>query len=210
MTASTALQSYQLLIDGQMVDAASGETFETVSPATNRRSRSVAKAGMEDVDRAVAAARQAFDDGPLVADAAGRARRAHAARLADLIRERVDELARLETLNSGKIIVEARADVLNSAACLDYYASLAGTGVGRDDPDERAAARLHGARADRRLRADHPVELPAADGGLEARRRRWPPATRSSSSRPATRRVTAVILGQICQEAGIPDGVSTC
>ncbi|MEX2314593.1 MAG: aldehyde dehydrogenase family protein, partial [Thermomicrobiales bacterium] len=60
MTA-TAIESYQLLIDGQMVDAAGGETFETVSPATNRPVGRIAKAGREDVDRAVAAARRAFD-----------------------------------------------------------------------------------------------------------------------------------------------------
>ena len=69
--------------------------------------------------------------------------------------------------------------------------------------------RLHPPRADRRRRPDHPLELPAADGGLEARRRRWPPAARSSSSPPSRRRSRALRLGELIAEAGIPDGVST-
>src|SRR6188768_105117 len=109
---ATALETYQLLIDGKMVDAASGDTFETVSPATNKPVGRVAKAGRDDVDRAVAAARKAFDDGRWSKMApVERSKRMRKA--ADLIRERVDELARLETLNCGKIIVESRADVLN-------------------------------------------------------------------------------------------------
>ena len=108
----TTLDSYKLVIDGQQVDAAEEATFETISPANNEAVGRIAKAGIEDVNRAVAAARRAFDDGrwskmtPLE-------RTKRMRRMADIIRERVDELSRLETLNSGKIIVEARADVLN-------------------------------------------------------------------------------------------------
>src|SRR5436305_1382345 len=109
---TTAVKTYQLVIDGQLVEAASGEMFETVSPATNEVVGRVAKAGVEDVNRAVAAARKAFDDGRWSGMApVERARRMR--KVADLLRERVDELARLETLNCGKIIVESRADVLN-------------------------------------------------------------------------------------------------
>ncbi|MGH9172935.1 MAG: aldehyde dehydrogenase family protein, partial [Vicinamibacterales bacterium] len=57
MTA-TMLTTHRLLIDGKSVDAANGETFETVSPATNQPIATVAKAGREDVDLAVAAARR--------------------------------------------------------------------------------------------------------------------------------------------------------
>ena len=60
----TDLKTYGLLINGQFVPAASGETFETVSPTTNQVIGRMAKAGLEDADRAVAAARAAFDDGP--------------------------------------------------------------------------------------------------------------------------------------------------
>ena len=62
--AATRIQNYDLLIDGKLVPAASGETFETVSPTTNQPIGRMAKAGTEDVERAVAAARKAFDEGP--------------------------------------------------------------------------------------------------------------------------------------------------
>src|SRR5690606_27620149 len=95
-----AVENYKLVIDGQLVDAANGETFDTVSPTNNEVIGRVAKASAEDVDRAVAAARRAFDDGrwskmPPV-ERANRMRKA-----AQILRERVDELARLETLNCG-------------------------------------------------------------------------------------------------------------
>ena len=64
MVAQTKIDDYKLLIGGKMVDAASGETFEAYNPATNKPIAKVAKAGTEDVDRAVAAARKAFDEGP--------------------------------------------------------------------------------------------------------------------------------------------------
>ncbi|MBL8129786.1 MAG: aldehyde dehydrogenase family protein, partial [Chloroflexia bacterium] len=58
------ITDYSLIIGGENVPAASGETFDTVSPTTNQVVGRMAKAGLEDVDRAVAAARRAFDDGP--------------------------------------------------------------------------------------------------------------------------------------------------
>ena len=70
--ATTQLQHYDLIIGGENVPATSGETFDTVSPTTNEPVGRMARAGVEDVDRAVAAARQAFDEGTLAAhDAAG-------------------------------------------------------------------------------------------------------------------------------------------
>ena len=61
MVTETKLDDYKLLIGGKMVDAASGETFDSYNPATGQAFARVAKAGAEDVDRAVAAARKAFD-----------------------------------------------------------------------------------------------------------------------------------------------------
>src|SRR5688500_20283654 len=62
--ATTQLQHYDLIIGGQNVPAAAGETFDTVSPTTNEPVGRMAKAGVQDVDRAVGAARTAFDEGP--------------------------------------------------------------------------------------------------------------------------------------------------
>ena len=62
--AATQLQSYDLIVGGSKVLAASGETFDSVSPTTNEPVGRMAMAGLADVDRAVAAAREAFDEGP--------------------------------------------------------------------------------------------------------------------------------------------------
>ena len=62
--APAEITSYSLLIDGRSVPALSGETFDTVSPTTNRPIGRIAKAGVEDVEAAILAARRAFDTGP--------------------------------------------------------------------------------------------------------------------------------------------------
>src|SRR5262245_11789521 len=112
--AKTRVQNYDLLIGGNLQSAASGETFETVSPTTNKPIGRMAKAGVEDVDRAVAAARKAFDEGPWPRlTPLERSRILH--RVMAILRERLPELARLETQNCGKIIVESRGDVTASA-----------------------------------------------------------------------------------------------
>src|SRR3954462_15745691 len=121
---ATHVQSYDLLIGGKRHRAASGEKFETVSPTTNRPIGRMAKAGLEDVDRAVAAARQAFDEGPWPRlTPLERSRILH--KVAAILRERLPEIARIETQNCGKIIVESRGDVTASANCFEYYAGLA-------------------------------------------------------------------------------------
>lgn len=202
---TTTLIATKLLIDGQMVDAAGGETFETVSPATNKPVGIVAKAGAEDVRRAVAAARRAFDDGrwsgmPPVE----RSRRMR--RVADILRERVDELARIETLNCGKIIVESRADVLNAAACFDYYANLTGQVWGEQIP-------MNGPLLDYTVREPIGVCAQIIPWNFPILMAAWKlaPALATGNTivlKPASNTpITAVMLGQICQEAGIPDGV---
>ncbi|HLI50693.1 MAG TPA: aldehyde dehydrogenase family protein, partial [Thermomicrobiaceae bacterium] len=119
------IKDYQLLINGELVPAASGETFETLNPASNQVVGRVAKAGQEDVNRAVAAARRAFDRGGWrTMTPAERGKRLR--RVAEILRERQEEIARLETLNCGKIIVESRGDVASSANCFEYYANLTG------------------------------------------------------------------------------------
>ena len=113
---------HELLIDGEHVAAADGRTFETLDPSTGRAITSVAQAGAEDVDRAVAAARRAFDEGQWTeVSAADRARMI--ARLADLIEEHADELAQLESLDNGKPVKLAKiVDVAGSAAQLRHFA----------------------------------------------------------------------------------------
>ena len=122
---STAqIQSFGLFIGGESLPAATGDTFTTVSPTTNQPVGIMARAGIEDVDRAGAAARRAFDEGPWPRmTPLERSRILH--RIAAILRERLPEIARIETQNCGKIIVESRGDVTASANCFEYYAGLA-------------------------------------------------------------------------------------
>ena len=114
-----------LFIGGREEAAASGKTFATRDPATGALLAEVAEAGAADVDRAVAAARQAFDAGPWPAlPARERGRLLH--RLAEAIERHADELAEIETRDNGKPIFESRQiDLPEVAAVFDYYAGWA-------------------------------------------------------------------------------------
>ncbi len=115
----------QLLIDGTWVNSVSGKTFETLNPATEEVLCRVAEGGKEDVDKAVKAARRAFETGPWrKMSTAERAR--IMLRLADLIEKHADELAQIETLDNGKPINESRyVDVPQTVETFRYYAGWA-------------------------------------------------------------------------------------
>src|SRR3954471_15943059 len=105
---SFASSEQQLLIGGEKVDAADGATFETLDPATGNVITTVAQAGAADVDRAVAAARAAFEHGsPWRAMSPGD-RGLAITRLAMLMESNADELAELESLDNGKPLKFAR------------------------------------------------------------------------------------------------------
>ena len=111
----------QAFVDGAYVDAASGETFDCVSPGTGRTIAQVASCDAEDVDRAVAGARRAFESG-VWSRLAPKQRKRVLLRFAELIREHRDELALLETLDVGKPIRDSRGvDVPLAAECIAYY-----------------------------------------------------------------------------------------
>jgi acyl-CoA reductase-like NAD-dependent aldehyde dehydrogenase len=111
----------QAFVDGAYVDAASGETFDCINPATGRTIASVAACDAEDIDRAVCGARAAFESG-VWSRLAPKKRKRVLVRLAELIREHRDELALLETLDTGKPIRDSRAvDVPLAAECIAYY-----------------------------------------------------------------------------------------
>ena len=113
----------KLLIGGQWVDAASGKTFETINPATGDVLARVAEGDQEDVNRAVAAARKAFDEGPWPGmTPAERSRMIW--KIADLIEEHADAFAQLETLDNGKPITAARRDDVGGT--IDYFRYYAG------------------------------------------------------------------------------------
>jgi phenylacetaldehyde dehydrogenase len=115
----------QLFINGQWTDAASGKTFETPNPATGTTLARVAEGDAEDIDRAVQAARKAFDDGPwgrITPSERGRI----IWRIGDLILEHAEELAQLESLDNGKpYAVALGADVPLAADLFHYMAGWA-------------------------------------------------------------------------------------
>jgi acyl-CoA reductase-like NAD-dependent aldehyde dehydrogenase len=111
-----------LLIGSERVEAADGQTFATLDPATGREIATVAQAGAEDVERAVKAARAALEDGPWATlPAAGREQLMHA--LAQALEDNDDELAQIESLDNGKPVGLAKyVDVRGAAAHLRYFA----------------------------------------------------------------------------------------
>jgi phenylacetaldehyde dehydrogenase len=115
----------QLFIDGQLVDAKSGKTFDTVNPATGETLATIAEGDVVDIDLAVRAARRAFDDGPwgrMTPSERGRI----IWRIGDLISEHLEEFAELETLDNGKPLAVARAaDVPLAAELFRYMAGWA-------------------------------------------------------------------------------------
>jgi acyl-CoA reductase-like NAD-dependent aldehyde dehydrogenase len=115
-------RAHELLIDGEHLAAADGRTFETIDPSSGRAITTVAQAGAEDVDRAVGAARKAFEDGPWTrTSGADRSRLIN--RLADLIDDHAEELAQLESLDNGKPVKLAQiVDVASTAAQLRHFA----------------------------------------------------------------------------------------
>jgi aldehyde dehydrogenase (NAD+) len=128
------IRQTKLLIDGRWIDSASGKTFETLNPATGEVIAQVAEGDREDVDRAVKAARKAFETGPWRRMNA-RERGQCLYRLADLIERHIDELAALETLDNGKPITDSRdADLPLTIDCYRYYAGWADKLEGKTIP----------------------------------------------------------------------------
>ncbi|MDX1534145.1 MAG: aldehyde dehydrogenase family protein [Thermoplasmata archaeon] len=117
------LDRYSLFIDGTWQESQGGATFESLDPATNEAIATVSQGGAEDVDAAVDAAREAAEGkawGQL--DGSSRGRILH--QVAQRIREEADELARLESLDNGKTLKEARGDVGYVAWTWEYFAGL--------------------------------------------------------------------------------------
>ena len=113
---------HRLLIGGERLEAVDGRTFDTLDPATGRVIAAVPHAGVEDVDRAVRAAREAFDDGRWTGIPAAARTRALLA-FADAIDAHADELAEIESLDNGKPLKLARrVDVALAAEHLRYFA----------------------------------------------------------------------------------------
>ncbi|MET4637273.1 aldehyde dehydrogenase [Mycetocola sp. 2940] len=196
----------QLFIDGSSVAAADGEAFETINPSTGLVLASVARGKSEDVDRAVRAARRAFDAGSW-SRAAPTHRKTVLLRLADLIRTHADELSLLDTLDGGKLISDTSTiDIPGSAGILQWYAEaidklygeVAPTGPGDLAIVTREALGVVGAV----VPWNYPLEMAI-----------WKlaPALAAGNSvvlKPAEESpLSALRLAELAAEAGLPDGV---
>lgn len=133
-TADFISRPRQMYIDGQWVESASGQRFGTVDPATEQVITTVPRSSSEDVDRAVRAARRAFEDGPWPTMTPAERQRM-IWRIAEGITARADQFAELESIDNGKSVTVAKAvDVTWAAEIFYYYAGWVTKIEGRTIP----------------------------------------------------------------------------
>src|SRR5580698_1615494 len=118
------VRTYQMYVNGEWVDSKSNKTFPVFDPASEEVIAQVPDANADDVNRAVAAAKSAFENGPWASTTAQERGRV-LFRLAEKIRQNTAMLAELESRNTGKPIVEAEFDIADVVTCFEYYGGLA-------------------------------------------------------------------------------------
>ena len=126
-------QKYRMLVNGEWVASDSGKSFPVYDPSTEEIIAEVPDSDAKDVDGAVAAAREAFDNGPWASSTAQERGRV-LFRLAEVVRTNAAALAELEARNSGKPITEAEFDIADVATCFEYYGGLATKITGQVNP----------------------------------------------------------------------------
>src|SRR5229473_2578172 len=129
----TEVRTYQMFINGEWVNSKSSKTFPAYDPSTEEVIAQVPDATADDVNRAVAAAKVAFEEGPWATTTAQERGRV-LFRLAEKVRANQPALAELECRNTGKPIVEAEYDINDVATCFEYYGGLATKVVGYVNP----------------------------------------------------------------------------
>jgi betaine-aldehyde dehydrogenase len=205
MAVAQDVLSRELFIGSRFAPASSGETFMVLNPATNQPLAEVAKGGLIDVEQAVATARQAFDEGPwprLSPYERGRV----VQRIADRIRERAEEIALLESRNTGKPIGNARNEVATAAIVFDYHAGAGDTHYGETIPTQERLL-------DFTLREPVGVCAQIVPWNFPFSMAAWKVAPALAAGctlilKPASLTpLTALLLGEICAEAGVPGGV---
>jgi aminomuconate-semialdehyde/2-hydroxymuconate-6-semialdehyde dehydrogenase len=195
----------QHFIGGKFVPSADGRTFENVNPATEEVLGAVSQGGVPEVDRAVEAAQKAFHGGWRGSKPSERA--AMLRKIADLILKRKDELAMLETLDTGKPLwLATNVDIPRAAGSYQFYASLITTMGTEAYPMEVGALNYLVRRPVGVVGLINPWNLP-----LLLLSAKLAPALAMGNSvvlKPAEwTPMTATVLAEICAEAGVPDGV---
>src|SRR5580700_346171 len=200
----------KMLINGKWVDAASGKTFKTYNPATGEVLSHVAEGDKEDIDRAVKAARAAFETGPW-SKISPSERGRMIWRLGDLLEKHLEEFAQLESLDNGKPLKIARvADLPLSIDHFRYYAGWATKIEGHTVPMSGWKQGMFHAYT---LREPVGVVGQIIPWNFPLLMAAWKlgPALATGCTivlKPAEQTpLTALRLGELIQEAGIPDGV---
>ena len=202
---SNVPRKYQLFIDGQWVDAESGKTFTTPNPATGESLAEVSEGDKEDIDKAVSAARRAFEGKWSKMSARDRGRILY--KLSTLIEEHAGELAALETSDNGKPIKESTyVDLPQVAENFEYFAGWATKIEGETIP-------VPGQMFNYTLREPVGVCGQIIPWNFPLLMAAWKlaPALAAGNTvvlKPAEQTpVTAMELGKLIQEAGFPEGV---
>jgi betaine-aldehyde dehydrogenase len=196
----------RMVIGGDTVDAAEGRTFDIVNPADGRVMATAPQGGAEDVERAVVAARAAFEDRRGWATWAAGKRGRSLAKLAQLIKDHSEELARLESRNVGKPITGARGEVIGASLVFDYYAGAANKIFGQTIPVSKPGLDLT-------LREPIGVCGLIVPWNFPLLMASWKVAPALAAGNTAILKpasyspLTALRLGELALEAGIPPGV---
>ncbi|OYD08590.1 aldehyde dehydrogenase family protein [Paludifilum halophilum] len=198
-------EKYQLLIGGEYVDGSGGDWFDTYNPATGERIAQVATATEDDVDRAVAAARDALENSKWAKWPAAR-RGQILNRVAAIMRERIKDLVKLEVLNSGKALSAAQGQVHQAIEDFELYAGAVHTLSGDTKPVPNGFLNYT---------VKEPVGVCAqiVPWNYPMMMAAWKiaPALAAGCTivlKPASLTpVTAHVLAEICHEAGVPAGV---
>ena len=196
---------YHLIINGEKVKSSTGETIQTFNPATGELIAEVAKASKEDAEKAVEAARKSFDHGKWKLYPVGR-RAQTLNKIAAIMRARFNELVELEILDTGKSLHAAQGQVSQAIEDFEFYA---GAIVGHRGTVNKVPGQFHN------YTEKEPVGVCAQiipwNYPLMMAAWKIAPAIAVGCSvivKPASLTpLTAIILGEICLEAGVPAGV---
>lgn len=203
-SAQPAIGNVRMIIGGEQVDAADGQTFDVVNPATGEVMARAPLGGAEDVDRAVKAAQAAFEGPWSTWSASKRGRTLQ--KFSGLVKQNLEELARLESQNVGKPISSARGEALAVSLVFEYYAGAANKLFGETIPVSRPGL-------DFTLREPIGVVGLIVPWNFPMNMASWKlgPALAAGNTailKPASYTpLTAIRLGELALEAGFPPGV---
>jgi len=201
----TKRETYDLVINGERVKSSSGQTFTTYNPATGEPVAEVAKATVEDAEKAVQAARQAFDNGKWRRTPVGKRARV-LNKIASIMRSRFNELVELEILDTGKSLAAAQGQVMQAVEDFEFYAAAI---VGH----RGNVNNMPGPFFNYTLNEPVGVCAQIVPWNYPLMMAAWKiaPAIAAGCSvvlKPATLTpLTAIVLTEICHEAGVPNGV---